>query len=203
MRSSKTQNKFLASLLTIATSALFLTTPLNAAEISSTYTELNLDECVLLSNADLGLPELTEEEMGVSGGRFLCAGYNNSVVFVAEGDLRMFVSYGGQAMQERAASQTLPQFNTINSTLEWRVTNQTGNWVPFATILRWETQVGDGSAPDGEVLIVTKLEPGNTCHVAYIDAKLTPNANEVARLFADNQVADFDCATDEIHFVPS
>ncbi len=178
-------------------------------EISSTYSKLNLDKCRLLTRQELGMPELTQEEQGVAGSQWLCMGYNNSIIYVSEGDLRFFVSYGENAMQERAASQTLPAFNFIGETIEWRVQKVNGAWVPFATILRWHTESGDMAQDKGEVLIVTKLEPGNTCHVAYIDAKMpvlanqTFNANEIARQFADNEVADFNCQTDDILLYPS
>ncbi len=181
----------------------------STGEISSAYSKLDLDECRLLTQAELGLPELTEEEMGIAGGQWLCVGYNNSIIYAAEGDLRMFVSYGANAMNERAAEQTLPAFNFVGDTIEWRVQKVNGAWVPFATILRWHTESGDMAQDKGEVLVVTKLEPGNTCHVAYIDAKMpildNPklNANEIARQFADNEVAGFDCQTDDILLYPS
>ena len=178
-------------------------------DYSSTYTSLDLEKCHLITQAELGLPELTEEEMGTMGGQWLCRGYNNSIVYVAEGDLRMFVSYGQNALDERASHQTLPAFNFVGETLEWRLrteqssTSSTPEQIPFATILRWHTESGDMAQNKGEILIVTKLEPGNTCHVAYIDAKLVPNANQIARDFADTEVAGFNCKTDDIFYVPS
>ena len=206
MRPSRFDNSLSHTLLTAAMMGLLALAPVPAlaqsAQYSSVYTKLDLEQCTLITNADLGLPELTEEEMGTEGGRWACLGYNNELVYVAEGDLRMFVSFGLGAMQEVAASQTLPQFNTIEETLEWRVVYQNEQWVPFATILRWKTQIGDGSEPDGETLIVTKLEPGNVCHVAHVDARKTPNANEVARQFADNQAPGFNCSSDKIFYVP-
>lgn len=174
----------------IALAAALIAAPANAAQIDSIYTDINLDECIVI-NAD---------DMGAS---FACPGYKGYPLYVAEGDLRFFVSYGFGAPDETAAHQTLPAFNYVHSTLEWRVSNETGDWRPFATILRWFTQSGDGQQPDGQILVVTKIEPGNTCHIAYIDAKLTANANEVARNFADNEAKNFNCATDEIHYVPS
>ena len=172
-------------------------------EISSAYTSLDLEKCHLITRKEQGLPELTEEELGTMGGQWLCRGYNDSVVYVTEGDLRMFVSYGPDAMNEHASRQTLPAFNYVGETLEWRVRKVNGKWVPFATILRWHTESGDMAEQKGEVLIVTKLEAGNTCHVAYIDAQLVPDANKIARAFADEETKDFDCETDDIFYVPS
>lgn len=160
------------------------------AGIQSTYTDVNLDECLVMKADDFGAS-------------FACPGYKGYPLYIAEGDLRFFVSYGFGALEERAAEQTLPQFNTLGAKLEWRLSNKSGDFKPFATILRYYTQTGDNATPDGQVLVVTKIEEGNTCHIAYIDAKLTPNANEVARQFADGAAEDFDCETDEIHLVPS
>lgn len=161
-----------------------------AANMDSTYTDLNLDECLVLSADDFGA-------------QFACPGYKGYPVYVAEGDLRFFVSFGFGAPDERAASQTLPAFNTLNTTMEWRLSDASGDWKPFATILRWFTQSGDGVEPDGQTLVVTKLEPGNTCHIAYVDAKRTPNANEIARQWADSVAAGFNCETDEPYQTPN
>lgn len=178
--------KFLAS---TAFSALlgFIPTA-QAANTMSVYTDFKLEDCLVLQADDFGAS-------------FACPGYMGYPLYVAEGDLRFFVSYGFGAKEERAASQTLPAFNTLHTTLEWRLTNVTGDWKPFATILRWFTDSGDGETPVGETLIVTKIEEGNTCHVAYVDAKTIKNANEVAQEWADKAAPDFDCATQEPHVI--
>ena len=174
--------------------AILMSGPVQAGDIDSIYTDLDLNECSVLHADDFGVS-------------FACPGYRGYPLWVAEGDLRMFVSYGFGAPKEKAATQTMPQFNTLGKKIEWRVENQAGVWVPFATILRWHTQVGDGSAPDGETLVVTKLEPGNVCHVAYVDTKIlaTPgaNANQIAREWADKVVPGFDCENDEPYYYPS
>jgi len=173
--------------------ALFLSAPVSAASFDSVYTKLNLDDCK-------AIPVAKAEP--ADGGRWACMGYDNTLVYVAEGDLRFFVSYGLNALKEKAVEQTLPQFNTINDTLEWRLIYENGKWKPFATILRWYTQGGGNSNAKGEVLVVTKLEPGNVCHVAYINAKLVPEANKIARQIADTNAAEFNCQTDKTINVP-
>lgn len=173
--------------------ALVLALPVNASaqsNVVSTYTDINLNECIVLKADDFGAS-------------YACPGYKGYPLLISEGDLRFFVSYGFGAPDEMAAGQTVPAFNTLGEKLEWRLSNKTGDFIPFATILRYFTQSGDSTAPDGQILVVTKIEPGNTCHIAYIDAKLTPNANEVAQKFADAEAPDFNCATDEPHYVPS
>jgi len=48
---------------------------------------------------------------------------------------------------------------------------------------------------------VTKLAPGATCHIAYVDALANPDANDLARKAADEKASDFDCDKDEPEFV--
>ncbi len=198
----------LASLATLFVSPAVTTAQEKAPSAnSSAFTPLDLDKCHLLTRAELGLPELSEEEEGVDGGSWLCIGYAKSIVYVAEGDLRMFVSYGPDALRERAASQTLPEFNYLGDRIEWRLrpaaNGEKGSGTPFATIVTWITESGDSPQETNEVLVVTKLEPGNTCHVAYIDTSLVPNAHDVALWYADNEVDSFNCATDDVLVVPT
>jgi len=51
------------------------------------------------------------------------------------------------------------------------------------------------------MLVVTRLPPGAVCHVAYVDVKANPNANEVARDAADRLAKTFDCAKDKVSVV--
>lgn len=175
----------IAALITVAAMAA----PASAADIQSAYTTIELDECLIMQADDFGAS-------------FACPGYRGYPLYVAEGDLRFFVSYGWNAPDEVAAHQTIPQFNLINDTLEWRLTNETGNYHPFATILRWIIDDHENNN-NSEILVVTKIEPGNTCHVVYIDTSLVPNANEIARQWADTTAPEFDCETDEAYYVPS
>jgi hypothetical protein len=48
---------------------------------------------------------------------------------------------------------------------------------------------------------VTRLPPGDVCHVAYIDAQANPNANELARKAADELARDFKCGNDEVKVI--
>ncbi|PVB61192.1 hypothetical protein [Labrenzia sp. 011] len=153
-----------------------------AAGLASDYTRIRLESCAQVAAAD--------SEEGTFGGAWQCAGYGGHPVYVAEGDLRMFVSFGAVAAEEPAAGQTLPNFNTINETLEWRLRDG----VPFATILRWFPSL-DGGGSTGSVLIVTQLLPGGgTCQIARIDAQANSNANVLARQAADTMAGTFDCS---------
>lgn len=174
----------------MALMALPVAAPAQPSGFDSAYTDLNLDECSIIHSDDFG----TE---------WACPGYKGIPVMLREGDLRFFVSYGLESTTEKAAEQTLPAFNYLGGKIEWRLSNRSGRFKPVATILRWFTDKGenDGDKP-GQILVVTKVEPGNTCHIAYVDALLTPDANQVARALADELAHDFDCETDEITLVP-
>lgn len=151
-----------------------------AASVTSVYTKIELEACKALP---------APQEEGTWGGWWMCSGYQGIPVYVAEGDLRMFVSFGPNARNEPAAGQTLPNFNTINQTLEWRLRDG----VPFATILRWFPQDG-ATGKTGSILIVTRYQPGSVCQIAMIDARVNANANELARKAADTMAETFDCS---------
>ncbi len=173
-----------------------------SASIDSAYTSLVLEDCT-----PQPAPEASGDGEGTDGGRWICDGYAGIPVHVAEGDLRMFVSFGANAANEPAASQTLPAFNTVNETLEWRLADR-GGWRPYATILRWFPQTFDeatGQQVTGQMLVVTRLGfelGGGTCQIAIIDAKAVPDANIRAREIADTMAGDFDCDRDEIIRMP-
>lgn len=48
------------------------------------------------------------------------------------------------------------------------------------------------------MLAVTRLPPGEVCHVAYVDVAANPNANELARQAADDFARDFRCGIDQV-----
>ncbi len=155
--------------------------PAGAAGPTSTYTKLNLDQCNQLS---VGEDNASAE--------WVCPGLGNRPVWVREGDLRFFVSFGGTGKDQVATGETLGPFNRIGETLEWRLG---ANGQPFATILRWFAEFDDGRV--GQVLVVTKLAADGVCHVAYVDALANKNANELARQAADNLSAGFRCGTQQ------
>ena len=158
------------------------------AENTSVYTKIRLQDC---------RQEPLDPEDPLQSGVWWCEGYQGISVRVAEGDLRFLVSYGPDAGDEIAAGQTLPQFNTINETLEWRMSPWLdGSQRPIATILRYFLDSGDGG-PEGQVLVVTRLGgPGQVCHMGYVNALLNADANTIAREVVDNGAPGFDCSRD-------
>jgi len=152
------------------------------AAFESAYTDVNLDECSIIETSDFGSV-------------WACAGYKGTPVRIAEGDLRFFVSYGFGAEDEPAAGQTPPPFNTLGPKIEWRLSNASGAWKPVATIVRYFVSKGDG-ASEGQILVVTQLVEGATCHIAYVDALANPDPNTLAREAADGMAGAHDCAAD-------
>jgi len=131
------------------------------------------------------------------GNTWSCKGLEGYPLYVAEGDVRFFVSAGRSPEKRRAATQTLAGFNTIfkddksdRATLEWRVAMKGRKAVPYATILRYYLSV-DGKR--WQTLVVMKVDDKETCHVAHIDASM-PDALVVARQVADGEARTFDCS---------
>lgn len=155
-----------------------LGTPAGAVELVSAYTDVDVEQCEMLSSDEVGAT-------------WACEGLNGYPVTISEGDLRMTVSYGENAMDEVAMSQGFGAFNRIGARMEWlSPAGDPDN--PVATILRWYLQKGEG--PDeSQILVVTQLEPGAVCQVAWIDATANANANEMAREAAAELAGDFDC----------
>lgn len=159
-----------------------------ANPLKSHYTTIDLKTCTKLkAHAD--------------GSAWRCPGLPGYPVYVAEGDLRTFVSTGVRGEKRRAAEQTLGPFNTIfpagtrRATLEWRFDRKGNTLAPYATILRYYTKNGTGR---GEVLVVMKVSPAQTCQVAYIDALATPEPMVLAHKIADEAARSFDCRKEPI-----
>jgi hypothetical protein len=163
----------------LAALAALLPVAVLAAELRSEYTDLDIAQCTMLDSDELGAV-------------WACPGLRGYPVMVAEGDLRMFVSFGLNPGAEKAAQITLPPFNRLGTKLEWLLDATDDAAPPVATILRWYTQRETGS-DEGQVLVVTQLKPGATCHIAYIDALANKDANALARQAAEELAGDFDC----------
>lgn len=170
-------------ILLAAATILGLAAPAQAA-FDSAYTDINLDKCLLLQADDFGAS-------------WACPGYKGYPLKVAEGDLRFILSYGFNQAKEPLGGQTLPPFNHLGPKMEWRLSNASGRWMPIATIVRYFTQNPETSEETNEVLVVTQLVDGQTCHIAYIDALANTDANELARQAAD-KAGSFDCVNDAV-----
>ncbi|MDB5588973.1 MAG: hypothetical protein JWP26_3943 [Devosia sp.] len=157
------------------------------AGFNSAYTDINLDQCLVLDADDFGAS-------------WACPGYKGYPLRVSEGDLRFVLNYGFNIQKEPGFGQSLGPFNHLGPKLEWRLSNASGGWLPVATIVRYFTQNQETYEETNEVLVVTQLLEGQTCHIAYIDALANPNANELARQAAD-KAGKFDCANDKVDII--
>ncbi|MGY3489157.1 hypothetical protein ACVW1C_007040 [Bradyrhizobium sp. USDA 4011] len=163
-----------------------------AETISSSYTSTAPKACRMI-----GKPN---EEDG-SATR-VCPGKSGLVVLINEADLREVVSVGrnrAAAAREPAAQAWFGPFSSTGDTVDWRAAGSK----PFAIIQRW--QIADSSEQDKRggpvsraMLAVTRLQPGEVCHVAYVDVAANPNANELARQAADDFARDFKCGADRV-----
>lgn len=121
-------------------------------------------------------------------------------VYAAERGGRFFLAFGADARGHKAALQSLAVPNTAvehksgRITVEWRIKARAAGPAPYASIVRYFTHAR-GKA--GEVLVVTKIGTGQSCHMAYVDALANADAIVLARAFADEKVASFDCAATE------
>jgi hypothetical protein len=159
----------------------FLFAPsLAVAGNTSVYTKYELDKCPRLDvgNADEG-----------DSGSWLCKGYGNLKIYFAEGDLRDYLAFGKTPKDHCAARQTFSGFNSVNSTVEWRLSKGK----PIAAIQRWtESYDPEDSAKTKTWLVVTRIESNNSCHMAVVEGAF-PNANVKAREIADTLAEKFVC----------
>ena len=167
----------------------------NAQTIGSQYSSTAPKHCRMI-----GKPS----ELDGSTTRF-CPGKAGLSVLISEDDLRETVSVGKSlkaAAKEPAAQVWFEPFNSTLTTVEWRMA---GN-KPFAIIQRW--LIADNADRDAKdrprdkaMLAVTRLPPGEVCHVAYVDVAANPDANELARKAADELARDFQCGKDEVKVI--
>jgi hypothetical protein len=181
--------------LLAATAALILQS--GAQTIGSSYTSTDPKHCRVSSGRN-GVDDSTTR---------ICPGTAGYVVLISEDDLRETVSVGRNrvsASKEPAAQTWFGPFNSTTHTVEWRAVDGK----PFAIIQRWHIADNADQDKDGRpiakpMLAVTRLSPGPVCHVAYVDVKANPNANELARKAADEIARDFKCGKDEVKVVGS
>ncbi len=70
-------------------------------------------------------------------------------------------------------------------------------------IQRWHIADIDDEGKDGrpiakQLVVVTRLQSGSTCHIADIDVKANANPNDLAREAADTIARDFKCGIDRV-----
>src|SRR6202166_342004 len=174
---------------------LSLMAPASAQTFGSSYTSTAPRDCRVTS-AGNGVDDSTIR---------VCPGMAGLKVLVSEDDLRETVSVGrnrATAAREPAAQAGFGPFNSTTATVEWRALNGK----PCAIIQRWYIADTNDEDKNGRpiakpMLAVTRLPPGPVCHVAYIDVKANPDANELARKAADEIARGFQCGKDEVKVI--
>lgn len=163
-----------------------------AQAVEHSYTKIDLKAC-----------KHTPGRLAEDYGSWLCKGHAGIPIYISGGDQRSFVSYGRNARKELANRESLMSFNGHGDVVEWRIeTLPDGKKRPFAAIMRWSTTVQkeepnpDGEVVRGQVLVITRLNPGGVCHVGYIDGRANPDANVLARKVADEKARAFRCGKD-------
>jgi hypothetical protein len=162
--------------------------PAAANRVKSLYTTVDLKAC-------------KQVKRHRDGGAWLCAGLASLPVYVAEGDLRQYLSVGAEPEKRHAATQTLGAFNSIfergsdRAIIEWRFDRRGERQIPYAAIVRFHTS---REGRKGDVLVVLKVSPSDTCHVAYIDALANQDAITLARFVADTRAKAFDCSNEPL-----
>jgi hypothetical protein len=195
-RLSPSADIVLRTVLAALSGACFgLISPANAQTFSSSYTSTAPRDCRVTS-AGNGVDDSTIR---------VCPGKAGLVVVISEDDLRETVSVGRSravAAKEPAAQSWFGPFNSTTNTVEWRALDGK----PFAIIQRWHIADNADEDKNGRpiakpLLAVTRLPPGAVCHVAYVDVKANPNANELARKAADEAARNFKCGKDEVKVI--
>ena len=175
----------LAAAVATAVGTAMSAPPDNLRPVKSRFTTFDLRDCTVVKRHQ-------------DGGAWRCEGVPGYPVYVAEGDLRVFMSFGANPDRRRAATQTLKPFNALSEgphnriIIEWRTQARDGKERPYAAIVRYLTS---SDTAKGQVLVVTRITETEACHMAYVDALANPEPVTLARSAADELAAGFDCRT--------
>lgn len=179
------------------------TSPASAQQNASQYTSVATKQCEKIATVTIGKDEFSNT--------YACPGLRHKLrglwAVIDETDLRTTVTITFdrlKAHEHPAYGQGFAPFNSVHDTLEWRIDGKTG--LPFATIQRWRIADNEdldkrGRPKTVDLLVVTRIPPGPSCHVAYIDVRANENPNALAQWAADELAKDFDCGKDRVHFV--
>jgi hypothetical protein len=152
-----------------------------AQDTTSAYTAWDLEKtCIQVEKGD----DMT------FAGSWSCPGQGAVKMLVSISDDRSFVGFGRYPARSCAYAKTFFGLNTALSPVEWRL--KRGR--PIAAIQRWRV-VTDENGNTATWLVVTAIKGSDACPVHYI-AGSYPNANELARSYADDIAEDFDCEFD-------
>jgi len=166
----------------------FLLTAANAAEVSSVYTDLDIDKhCVKVDGAAEGEGDWAQR---------VCQGFSGYPVILSYDDARESAFFGFPPAGGTLVWESFEGFNEIGPKIEWRVQADGDKRVAFATIHRWSVASPEDPDQKVEVLVVSKvaqLTDNAGCVVGLVLATGRADANETARKIADEQSREFSC----------
>jgi hypothetical protein len=163
--------------------------PGGAQEVERVTTSIKEQDCKVV---DRGEPPETWVVRG-------CPGKFGNVVRIAIDDLRATLSIGPTqeaAAEEPAATQFFSVFSATGNVVEWR--REKGG-APIAALNIWK--LGGEETGRGVIVAVTRLPPGQVCHVAYVDVVANADAVDLARAAADSGARNFRCGRDQVKIV--
>lgn len=177
--------------------------PASAQQNQSQYTSVAAKNCKKIQSVKIGNDEFSTT-LACKGIAHRLRGY---YAVVEETDLRTTVTITLEPLKAKdhpAYQQGFAPFNSVHDTLEWRLDGSSK--APIAAIQRWRIADNDNLDKDGRpntvgLLVVTRIPPGPSCHVAYIDVRANENPNALAQKAADELAQNFDCAKDKIHVI--
>jgi hypothetical protein len=167
------------TIMAVGPAAILLTVaaPATAQHATSAYTPLNTNRCQVLSR-------IVEGE-SIS---WRCPGRDGIALYVNSGDGRYELDAGVADDEWRS----IPAFNQIGNTVEWRLRGGR----PFAVIYRL-TSVDPATDPNSMLIVETIGRAGRPgCEVGRVNA-LRADANARARAEADLRAGAFRCGRDQ------
>lgn len=117
-----------------------------------------------------------------------CPSYKNIPVFIYQTDGLYSLRISNKGNNEGIGFA----FGRLGDKLEWRLRNNE----PFAVIYRYYDNSASNKSVNLSILAIRKVsEKVGDCIAGTVDGNL-PNANEIARRFADEKIANFKCGVD-------
>lgn len=164
---------------------IFFATPTLADEFDSVFISYDLNNCVSPASNNFEAD-------------FYCIGRNKVPRYISAADAKRqsFANKDDNSQLRQIEDEPQPDVTSITPDVEWRISDDEGEgkWKAFASIQKFLTVNEWGTK--GETLVVTKVEKGSTCHIAYIDAVVTPHPYTRARKIADLCTPKFKCDDD-------
>ncbi|MEL7076096.1 MAG: hypothetical protein AAFR63_04045 [Cyanobacteria bacterium J06631_6] len=150
------------------------------ADVRSVYTSIEVEDCQVIE---------TERQSNFSISS--CPGYSDIPVFTQLTQHEDYLKIGNQS--DRWESHP-SRFNSLGKVVEWRLRGDK----PFAAIYRHDVHLpsSQGSEKVSYLGVVKITEDRDSCITAFIDGRL-PNANEIARNYADENTVSFVCGEQE------